>query len=461
MAAGRARRMAFYAVVMASFCLFLVRNNRSRVRDFRGEVLRSRAPVSPKKMSVPSLKKNGVPRRSGPRRKKITPIVAMIASTPQKACSRPSGNDMWSDQQLDLEDKRQPSNLAGSNASQMKLEEEAKDTDWFTALPKKFVIPQEDLSNVYNLPRNFTAKYKIDTKNILGEGAYGTVFMAKDRDTGIKMAVKVLYKRVHKKKQRPADARYLCRMKNELEMMKIMGKGPYAVEFHEAYEDHDNLYLVMELCDGPNLKQYLKQNPVNEDRARVIMAQIMRMLACWHEKGYMHCDMKPANLLLGGPNLEYLHVKATDFGLAHEVCKDSWHHKRQGTKVYMAPEMLQKRYDERADIWSVGVIAYQMLAGRLPFCSDDQHLRRLKPEQLEERILFRDLDFSSTPTWDNISPEGADFVSKLLYRNPQDRLSAREALEHPWIATVGENAVERLHNMENQQRKRSREKIPV
>jgi len=304
---------------------------------------------------------------------------------------------------------------------------------WFTKLPKSFVIPQDDLLNIFGLPRDFKKQYDLDTQDVLGEGAYGTVFKAVRKGTNTPVAVKVLYKRIHKKKQRPADARYLCRLKNELEMMQTMGKGTFAVGYQDAYEDDDNLYIVMELCNGPTLKHYIRTKSLNEQHACTMVEQVLKMLASWHSEGCMHCDMKPANLLLMQNDLDNIHVKATDFGLAHKFNPGTKHHKKQGTKVYMAPEMLLKRYDEKADLWSVGVITYQLLTGRLPFCRHDAEIRRLRAEDLEERILSYKIDVVDSPVWDNISSDAKDFVLKMLERNPAQRLSAYEALNHPWI----------------------------
>eukprot|EP00466_Bigelowiella_natans_P004121 jgi/Bigna1/35374/e_gw1.9.99.1 len=218
-----------------------------------------------------------------------------------------------------------------------------------------------------------------------------------------------------------------------------MGKGSHAVGFQEAFEDEDNIYLVMELCRGPTLKHFIRsKGGVSEQDACVMIEQVLSMLASWHEEGYMHCDMKPANLLLTDHDLRRkIHVKATDFGLAHRFAPGTKQHKKQGTKVYMAPEMLKKKYDEKADLWSLGVITYQLLTGHLPFCKHDSEIRRLRPEDLEDRILNYGIDVLSSPTWDNVSTEAKDFILKILERDPAARLSAQEALDHPWIKSFG------------------------
>ena len=314
---------------------------------------------------------------------------------------------------------------------------------WFTKLPRSYTIPSEDLLNVFGLPRDFRDKYTIDPNLVLGEGAYGTVFEAVETASKRKVAVKVLYKRIHKKKQRAADVRYLCRLKNELEMLRSMGRGTYAVHFQDAFEDDDNIYLVMEKCDGPTLKHYIRQRGIGQKKACKILSQIIQMLAVWHKQGYMHCDMKPANLLMRNPNKsDDVHIKVTDFGLATEFSPGTKQHKKQGTKVYMAPEMLLKKYDEKADMWSVGVIAYQLLTGRLPFCRQDSEMRKLKSEDLEKRILSCHIDTESSPTWDEISADAKDFICRILERDPANRLSSEEALLHPWIISANEPDVD-------------------
>lgn len=143
------------------------------------------------------------------------------------------------------------------------------------------------------------------------------------------------------------------------------------------------------------------------------------------KKKIVHRDLKPENLLLQfDDNYE---VKVIDFGLSRVFSKDKRMCKCVGTPFYVAPEVLQKKYDAKCDVWSIGIILHVLLCGSPPFQGRND-------EQIFEQILFGYITFN-TPEWKNISVsnEAKIFIKKLLQMNPENRVTASQALNDPWI----------------------------
>eukprot|EP00742_Colponemidia_sp_Colp-10_P019058 GILJ01022079.1.p1 GENE.GILJ01022079.1~~GILJ01022079.1.p1 ORF type:complete len:457 (-),score=66.13 GILJ01022079.1:268-1608(-) len=159
-----------------------------------------------------------------------------------------------------------------------------------------------------------------------------------------------------------------------------------------------------------------------------------------HGKGYMHCDLKPENLLLVRAPLideEVTSIKLADFGLAQALQKESMPTKCCGSPLYMAPEILQvgfqktrPSYDEKADMWSAGVVVYLLLSGLIPFFGRT-------PNEIFKTVLTTQHNFTNA-VWESVSDEAKDFINRLFEKDPANRLSADEALAHPWMKLSAE-----------------------
>lgn len=134
--------------------------------------------------------------------------------------------------------------------------------------------------------------------------------------------------------------------------------------------------------------------------------------------------MKPENLLLDKDESNPK-IKIIDFGTATHFEPGKWLTQKFGTPYYIAPEVLKKKYNEKCDIWSTGVILYILLCGYPPFNGQND-------KQIIENVLRGKFTLEE-PEWDEISPEAKDFVSRLLKYDPNERISAEDALQHPWI----------------------------
>lgn len=165
----------------------------------------------------------------------------------------------------------------------------------------------------------------------------------------------------------------------------------------------------------------------DEQTAKREIKQIIAALQYCHSKGIVHRDLKPENLLYSTSGPEAV-VKLADFGLA-KICKEDQLMKTAcGTPGYVAPEILsRKKYDEKVDVWSLGVITYILLCGFPPFYHNNNAV-------LFKKIKRGDYDFPA-PYWTNVSEEAKDFIRKILVVKPEKRLSLEKLLEHPWLTT--------------------------
>lgn len=273
--------------------------------------------------------------------------------------------------------------------------------------------------------------------NALGQGTYGTVCKGKHRVTKAVRAIKTIPKK---------NMRNTERFKREIAIMKMMDHHGI-VKLYETFEDQRNIYLAMELCEGGELfDKIIASGRFTEVEAAHVMQQVLRAIFYMHMNKICHRDLKPENFLLltKEPILNNV-LKIIDFGLSHDFKPGEFMSTRAGTPFYVAPEVLTSKYTERCDLWSAGVIMYVLLCGYPPFTgkSDAEVLSKVKQGYLQ----------FSHKDWRNVSDDAKDLIRMLIKTNPQERLSAEQALQHAWIAqkapkaasvTLEESFVERL-----------------
>ena len=200
------------------------------------------------------------------------------------------------------------------------------------------------------------------------------------------------------------------------------------VEMIDWFEDLDHIFIVMELANGGDMYDRIIKKcngKMPEKDALAAFTQILAGVRHMHSKNVIHCDIKPENILCMSPDDDV--IKLADFGFA-QVLDEGFHIlKYQGTLTYTAPEVIDGReYDSKADMWSLGVLLYSMLAGFAPFGQREARSR------LISKIRQCQLNFSYE-VFRTVSPEAQDLIRKLVVASPQQRLSAAEALRHPWI----------------------------
>ncbi len=206
--------------------------------------------------------------------------------------------------------------------------------------------------------------------------------------------------------------------------MKQM-EHPNIVRLFETFEDEDNVYLVMELCEGGELfDRLISVHTFSEHHAALYVKQILSALFYLHKQGVCHRDIKPENFLFSSTQAD-AQLKLIDFGLSSRFDSGIPMRTKSGTPYYVAPEVLAGSYTEKCDIWSVGVLTYILLCGYPPFNgrTDKEILAQVK----RGYVKFPESE------WEGISAHAKDFVTRLLEFVPKNRLPAKEALEHAWI----------------------------
>eukprot|EP01116_Phalansterium_solitarium_P023212 TRINITY_DN8018_c0_g1_i1.p1 TRINITY_DN8018_c0_g1~~TRINITY_DN8018_c0_g1_i1.p1 ORF type:complete len:316 (+),score=117.72 TRINITY_DN8018_c0_g1_i1:70-948(+) len=257
----------------------------------------------------------------------------------------------------------------------------------------------------------------------IGKGAFSIVYLIKKKSTGESFAVKIIDKQAASN----ADTDE-AKLKQEVEILK-RAKHPNIVQLIDEFETPQKLYLVMELVTGGELfDKLVEKGQYQEKDAALIVRKIVSAIAYLHSVGIAHRDLKPENLLLkSGDDTE---VMLSDFGLSKLFGEEQIMKTACGTPYYVAPEVLNATgYDKEVDLWSIGVITYLLLCGYPPFYGESL------PEVFEQ-IMKGHFEFNS-PYWDNISSEAKDFIKKLLLVDSKKRLTADNALQHPWLRSGG------------------------
>ena len=304
-------------------------------------------------------------------------------------------------------------------------------------------------------------EYEIKEK--LGEGGYGCVYKVQHKSTQLLRAVKAI-------KRKHVDS---TAFSNEIGVLKTVDH-PNIIKLFDCYYDSNYYYMVEEYCSGGDLYDYLrKQRHFSEKKAAHILHQLLSAVNHLHSKNIVHRDLKPENIVFiktrndkdkissqgspmsVSPNYktnssqqhhndkdkdkdkdEEIFIKLIDFGTS--VSMRGGHLTQElGTIYYIAPEVFRNNYNERADIWSIGIILYTMLCGHPPFCGNKEEAIRQKI--LHSKLQFLPKDFSK------VSVEAINFVKQLLTYDPNKRPSAESALENNWLINMAHrNADDRM-----------------
>ncbi|KAG2327316.1 hypothetical protein Bca4012_036318 [Brassica carinata] len=275
----------------------------------------------------------------------------------------------------------------------------------------------------FGYAKDFHEKYSIG--KLLGHGQFGYTYVAIDKANGDRVAVK----RLDKSKMVLPIA--VEDVKREVEILKALSGHENVVQFYNAFDDDDYVYIVMELCEGGELLDRIlskKDSRYSEKDAAVVVRQMLKVAGECHLHGLVHRDMKPENFLFKSARLDSP-LKATDFGLSDFIKPGKRFHDIVGSAYYVAPEVLKRRSGPESDVWSIGVITYILLCGRRPFWDRTE-------DGIFKEVLRNKPDFRRKP-WSTISDSAKDFVKKLLVKDPRARLTAAQALSHAWVREGG------------------------
>ncbi|KAG1666313.1 hypothetical protein FOA52_004795 [Chlamydomonas sp. UWO 241] len=282
--------------------------------------------------------------------------------------------------------------------------------------------------------KDIASRYEVNDSSTLGKGGNGKVIVATHRMTGTQYACKIIPKVIDPTKftERKCNT-HIDSLRREVGVLKALRGTLSVVQMHDVYEDADNVWIVMEWCKGGELWHRAGDRHYSERTVASFMRSVLRTIAVMHSHNILHRDIKPGNWMLLNDS-DRSAMKAIDFGLAMPFDPESLPLTNlglEGTPWYMAPEVLSHSVTPASDLWSVGVMAAELLTGRLPF-DDHANPSNARLSEIWRSVLCDDVDFTKKG-WGGISAEGKAFVASLLQRDPTKRPTAQQALQHPWL----------------------------
>ena len=288
-----------------------------------------------------------------------------------------------------------------------------------SSLAKRMV---EQSKNPQNKNQSHNSLHKSDFKflYVIGKGGFGRVWKIQSKKTKIKYALKEMSKLkiIDKKSEKSINS--------EREFLSKLNH-PFIVNMHYAFQDKENLYLVMDLLNGGDLRFHISRyRRFSEEQTRFFIANMVYALEYIHGNNVIHRDIKPENLVLD----EKGYVRITDFGIAKENMPDN-SSETSGTPGYMAPEVMKsKNHSFPVDFFAIGVIGYEFMTGSRPYCGKNR--KEIKEQMLSKAAVINEENIPQG--W---SQESADFINKLLERKESKRLGykegTKELMKHHWL----------------------------
>lgn len=277
--------------------------------------------------------------------------------------------------------------------------------------------------------------------NKLGEGGYGKVYKVKHKKMGSIRAMKIINKykdktqldlyedieienlKIKIDQRKYEDERFL----KEIDILKKLDH-PNIMRIYEFYNREHRFYLICEYIEGEELFEKITASKYfTEEHAAIYMQQILNGVNYCHKMGITHRDLKPENILVEETDKANISIKIIDFGTSAMISPNEKLTKKTGTSFYIAPEVLQGKYNEKCDIWSCGIIMYILLCGGPPFNGSNNN--EIFSAILEEKLAFKG------EIWRYITDEAVNLIRNMLQKKPEKRLSAAEILQSKWFST--------------------------
>ncbi|NWX37409.1 MYLK2 kinase, partial [Notiomystis cincta] len=268
-----------------------------------------------------------------------------------------------------------------------------------------------------------SSQFSLSSKDILGGGKFGEVHTCTEKETGLKLAAKVIRKQGAKDKEM---------VLLEIDVMNQLNHHNL-IQLYDAIETPREIILFMEFVEGGELFERIIDDDyhLTEVDCMVFVRQICEGIRFMHHVGVLHLDLKPENILCVAATGHM--VKIIDFGLARRYNPSEKLKVNFGTPEFLSPEVVNyEQVSYSTDMWSMGVITYMLLSGLSPFLGDDD-------TETLNNVLAANWYFDEE-TFESVSDEAKDFVSNLIIKDKSARMSADQCLQHPWLNNLAEKA---------------------
>ncbi|XP_040196334.1 serine/threonine-protein kinase DCLK1 isoform X1 [Rana temporaria] len=365
---------------------------------------------------LPNIPRRSATKSPGPSRRSKSPAsTSSVNGTPGSQLSTPRSGKSPSPSPTSPGSlrKQRGSQHSGSSTS-------LASTKVCSSMDESDILAEDFLDEGFQVPVSIAERYKVG--RTIGDGNFAIVKECVERSTGREYALKIINKSKCRGKEHM--------IQNEVSILRRV-KHPNIVLLIEEMDMPNELYLVMELVKGGDLFDAITStNKYTERDANGMLYNLMSAIKYLHSLNIVHRDIKPENLLVYEHQDGSKSLKLGDFGLATVV--DGPLYTVCGTPTYVAPEIIAETgYGLKVDIWAAGVITYILLCGFPPFrgSGDDQ-------EVLFDQILMGQVDFPS-PYWDNVSDSAKGLITMMLQVEVDQRYSALQVLEHPWVNDDG------------------------
>lgn len=245
----------------------------------------------------------------------------------------------------------------------------------------------------------------------LGKGKFGNVYLAREKKSKFVIALKVMFK------SQLQSNNVEHQLQREIEIQSHL-RHPHILRLYGYFHDDTRVYLILEYAPrGELYKELTKAKMFDDKQSAAYIYQVCDALKYCHSKKVIHRDIKPENILIGANGM----LKIADFGWSVHA-PSSRRATMCGTMDYLPPEMIENNvYDEKVDLWAVGILIYEFLVGRPPFEAST-------PSATYDRIRRVDLRFPA-----HVSDDAKDLISRLLQKDPKQRPTIEEVMTHPWV----------------------------